>query len=271
MKEMTLQEMQCVEFDILKYIMGIGEKYQIPIFLAYGSLLGAVRHNGFIPWDDDIDVMLTRANYYRLITAIESEESQYKFVSMETSENYSMPLAKIYDPRTLVIEEYGSIITGEFGVYVDIFVLDNIPNEKKASEKFFRSANRKRFYYALSTRKFLFVKNRPIWSVCRNILITPFRIIGYKFFLRYYDRYCKKYSKSTTDYVGIVLFGEGSDQKERCHIGKLTGNTKIRFETIDCCVPDNYANYLENLYGDYMELPPIEERITKHIHKVFWK
>ena len=270
MRIMSIEEIKEIELDLLRNLNEICEKNSINLYLTYGTLLGAVRHGGFIPWDDDIDVMVLREDYDKLVKVLQSTPSPYRFRCMENDSKYSFPLAKFYDDRTVVEEKYGRLVTGEFGVYVDIFILDNLPDSVDVSEKFFKEAQRHKLYYALSNSTYRFTKN-VLFTIPRNLIAFLFRLRGYRYYLEKYINYWMKHNNSDTECVGVVQFGEGLDSKERCSRKALTGDTVLQFEGIMCKVPDNYVQYLTQMYGDYMSLPPVEERVTKHKHDVYWK
>jgi lipopolysaccharide cholinephosphotransferase len=123
--------------------------------------------------------------------------------------------------------------------------------------------------YALSTRK-IEKKKGVLWSIGRNALVIPFKLIGFDAFIKKYDRYCKKYFTNKTSHVGITMFGEGNWDKERILVENLSGRTKLKFEDERYYVPDNYHQYLTQLYGEYMQLPPVDQRVTKHCFKAYW-
>lgn len=271
-KLVSNKEIMEIELSLLRYLDDICRDEKIQLYLTYGTLLGAARHKGFIPWDDDIDVMIKREDFFRLCEAIKSRgNSIYKLIDRSIDTNYSLPLAKLYDDRTILIEDYGSICPVKFGVYIDIFILDNLPNQTEKEALLFKKARKIRHEYGLSTRKFELDSNRVIYSVLRNIAIIPFHILGYRHFLRKYEIVCVKYINDNTTNMGIVQFGEGYGDKERIPKLCLTGKTKLLFEGDEYCVPDNYVDYLTQLYGDYMCLPPENERVTKHNFTAYWK
>ena len=121
MKEISPAEFRVHMMDILQDMQRFCDEKGLRYYLSYGSLLGAVRHKGFIPWDDDIDIWMPRPDYERF--AKEYDHPYYKVLSAWTDKNYPLDFPKVHDIRTKVVEEGGD---GEWGVFVDIFILDGI-------------------------------------------------------------------------------------------------------------------------------------------------
>ena len=118
-KQLTGEEVKQVELGILDYINSICKEHKIEYFLDYGTLLGAIRHKGFIPWDDDIDICMTRKNYERFVSVFSKDDkSNYKLLSMETSSSYYYEFGKVVDTRT-VLNETETIELPGMGIWVD--------------------------------------------------------------------------------------------------------------------------------------------------------
>ena len=124
-EQFTLTKVQELEFGILQFIKKVCDENQIRYYLAYGTLIGAVRHKGFIPWDDDIDIMMPRKDYKKLLAILnEQQHPYYKLISADTDKRFQVPLPKIVDTRTLLVQDYDIIEPVPLGVYVDIFLMD---------------------------------------------------------------------------------------------------------------------------------------------------
>ena len=151
-KAMTLKEMQEVQIKILEYIDNICKKNNIEYFLIGGTLIGAVRHHNFIPWDDDIDIALTRENYEKLLIILKKEKhDRYELFDHSVNSSYFYPFAKVVDKRTELIENKFKEIDN-YGVYVDIFAINGVPNDKRMQDKYYKklkNLQRLIFYYSL--------------------------------------------------------------------------------------------------------------------------
>ena len=232
--------------------------------MTYGSLLGTVRHKGFIPWDDDIDVMVLRTDVEKLKRCFNNE--RYGIMNYSIDKKYFSPLLKVYDKHTELIQNYGQVEGINLGVYVDVFVLDNVPIDPCAREVFYKKAERKRFEWSLSCRKFSAKSRNLLRSILGGLVSIPFKLIGYHYFAKRYDRFAS--SLTNTGAYGIVVYGEGFSKEYVYSLDDLKGITDV-FEGIPVCIPTPYKEVLTKCYGDYMKLPPVEER-KKHLSNAYY-
>lgn len=265
-----IKERQSIALAVLLHFRDFCNANNIKYMLAYGTLLGAIRHKGFIPWDDDVDVMMTRYEYNKFIKLYNNnKQGRYKLLSMHTNKKYFAPLAKMYDDKTLLVQEYGQQEKIKYGIYIDIFIIDSIPNGDIEAAEFYNRAETWRFYWAMSVKKI----NSPSSSWHTKILRIPVifltHVIGYKYFLKKYDEHSSKYYNSHTDYAGIVIYGEGL-AKEKMHWSLFQDLTNVVFENDFFLAPHNCESYLTQMYGDYLKLPKKEDRKI-HPSKAYWK
>ena len=134
MIEIPLEELKSRQLEILTRIDKFCTEHNIQYSLAFGTLLGAIRHKGYIPWDDDIDIMMLRSDYNRFISLFYDE--QLRVLSIENESRYILPFAKVVDNNSILIEQ--STMELPLGIYVDIFPVDNIPDDISLRNDFYR-------------------------------------------------------------------------------------------------------------------------------------
>lgn len=270
MKEITdLSEKQRVALNVLIFFKEFCESHNIRFFLAYGTLLGAVRHNGFIPWDDDVDVMLLRDDYYKFIKVWSNEAHPfYKFVSMDTNKDYFAPLAKMYDNRTLLVQEYGQIEKEKYGIYIDIYVIDKLPDNYSDAATLYSKSQKIRKQWGMAVRKFSAPSRSFVKKICRIPYMAICKLYGTHYFMRKYNQLAQSYKNLETHHLGIIIYGEGIS-KEYFSTSMFIHPAKVSFEGTEFLAPTDVDKYLTQMYGDYMKLPPVEERKV-HPNKTYW-
>ena len=258
------EELRSIMLSILSDIHQWCETNGTQYFLSYGTLLGAVRHHGFIPWDDDIDIWMPRPDYDRFIS--EYQHEFYKVISPYNDKDYPLEYAKVHDPRTVVLETDGD---GNWGVFVDVFALDGIP-----SEKVFARTKRKvsMIHHIVSnqrfTRKF---KLSGDLGLKKNIHIVLGRImhpfLSLNRVLLWEDRVKKKNryqgSPFTTDF--------GRSHSRFFDKSVFSEQIPMEFEGKTFMAPVKYHECLSMLYGDYMTPPPADKQVSNHGILGYWK
>ena len=253
---MTEEEQRRVLLDILSYVDKVCSENNLKYWISYGTLLGAIRHNGFIPWDDDIDVNMPRADYNRFIE-ITKDEKKYKTLTVMKTKGYNYPFAKVIDSSTYVVE-YENKIIDEMGVYIDIFPIDNFGNDIEEAKKECRKINKLTWrvwgFYGISWKK-------------NGIKGLVLKSLGIK---RLYKNLLKEIHKNSDSiYVGIDFYRD-----EHMLIYKnewFEKTTKHIFEGRMFNIPERYDEFLTCLYGDYMKLPPKEQRVTLHNMECYFR
>lgn len=262
MKELNHKELRSVMLDVMQEFHDFCMRNNINYSLCAGTLLGAIRHKGYIPWDDDIDVMMPRKEYNKFLEIYKSNNFTLFHYSRQSP--YMLSFAKLSDNRTVMIDE--QVYVGGYGVNIDIFPLDFQPDDPEIANKW---ANKLRFLKNIRTMKNLklsrnrsFVKNATI-IICRLVLAP----IPMKWLVKKVDVEAQRYSYKTEGYVGNMT--NGLMYRERTPIAKSL--VDVEFEGRKFKAVENYDEYLKGLFKNYMTLPPVEKRSTHHAFKAYWK
>lgn len=275
MREITeINEIQAISLNILKFLKDICENNGLKYYIAYGTLIGAIRHHGFIPWDDDIDVLMPRNDYYKLIEILKTvSHSYYKLISFETEKNFTAPLPKIIDTRTLLIQKYGYIEKIALGVYIDIFILDGVGNTYDEAIKYYKWGDLLLKHWERADKMlFLPNSNNRIKDILRWIRNSPDKVMGISYYLKKLKEHCEKKDYNSSKYVSTMSLRSVNKPKKNVLLKSDFGKgIKVEFEDCLFNAPDNYEKLLKTWYEDYMEIPPIEKRVSDHKYNAYWK
>ena len=249
MKRLTIEECKQISLDILTDIADFCEKNDITYFLSVGTLLGAIRHKGYIPWDDDIDIMMPRPDYKRLLNEY---HGKYKLLKPEAGLLY---YAKAYDPDTVKYEADTDYKKNQpIGVDIDIFPLDGIVNDQQIIDKLYK---RERFLETLLrlSNQPIFLRKNPIKCINR---IIP-RLIGSKNIIRLIEKNAQTYDYDKSDYVIRMRWSPNgfTGALPKSVFEKDVGE----FEGHQFCIPKGYDTFLTAFFGDYMTIPKKENRV----------
>jgi len=264
-KEIALNELKSIQLDLLRELHGYCEKHGLVYYLAYGTLIGALRHNGYIPWDDDIDVMMPRADYDRLIKAFNQGSGPIKVISYETDSDYYLPFAKLVHTDTVMQEQVNN--DKQIGVYIDIFPLDNLSDDHEDAVR--RMDRAGRFNYMVSLKN---IKKSSSRKFYKNAILVVGSFILRAVSLRTLFEKMKSVTVSKeTAYIGVVT---GISKGGPSRVFKkewFSSRTLHDFEQEQFYVPCGGDAFLRNLYGDYMKLPPKEQQKSHHVFEAWWK
>ena len=259
LRELSGAESKQIIFDILSTFAEYCDKRGLRYFLSYGTLLGAIRHQGFIPWDDDIDVTMPRPDYIKLHELVKKEPISDKYVLKSSFNGTSVyPFAKLCDKRTRVESRENN---EEEMLWIDIFPLDGVP-AGESGKKYLQKAYRLRYRLMLSITKLGAGKTK-----CKAIAKIPFvlwaRIIGKANWLRKIEKHAQQLSFDEAENIGEVVFSLGA--KEQMPKDIYIKRTTATFEGKEFWIPGCWDRYLTQMYGDYMTPPPENKRYNHSI------
>lgn len=263
-KELSKRQIREIQLEILESIHSFCQDKSISYVLWAGSLIGAIRHNGYIPWDDDIDIAMPRPDFNRFM----NEYRNRRFVAncITKDQEFCFTLGKVYDTQTTLIEN--KYYRSNIGVNVDIFPLDGLPDDNK--KRVLHSKRIMRYKALIELKQMRFRKGRGIWKnlfllVCKLILIP----ISYRKLTLNMNRLVCKYSFENCNIVANLAWGIG--EKESIPKELIKDRDLKDFEGKQFYIPHNYDEVLRNRYGDYLVLPPESQRISHHGFKVYYK
>ncbi len=264
MREIGKEELKKIQIAILVSIHEYCEQQGLRYSLSSGTLLGAVRHKGFIPWDDDIDIMMPRPDYERFRTTYPGFNPHYSVQSYHNDDSYWFNFVKVFDNRTLFIEG-----AARNGVYVDVFPVDGFPDNQQEINSLLGRATS--------------LLNRDLrWATKEYRVKTKKKDI----FLHYLKYLCRRLlvdsHQRTVDKIDNMFLSNGFEVMPMAgsfFFDRMEGilprtvyeqYKRIEFENCSFCCISNTHIYLESLYGDYMQLPPVEERVGRHNIHAYW-
>ena len=248
-----LKRIQEIELEILDEVIRICDKNNIKYNLEGGSMIGAIRHNGMIPWDDDIDLAMMREEYTKFVEACKTDldSSRFVFQDCHTDKQCGFIFGKIRRKGTILSENYSYHLPFEQGVWVDIFVYDYVSNDENV-----RAKDRKRMkfiqnlYIIRCGYKFPEDKSK-VFKLAYH-LIKPFTyLFSYDFYIKKMDREMNKYNENPTNYV----FNYAGAYPDRGLFSKDMFKELVshEFDGRECNVVKEYDAYLKQIYGDYMK------------------
>lgn len=271
MEKETLDKVKHLELQILKYVDEICRDNKIKYYLIGGTLLGAVRHGGFIPWDDDIDIVMFREDYNKFIKLVSSKSEKYFIQNFTTDSSYTRYITKIRLMGTLFIEKEVKDLPMHHGIFIDIFPLDKInPNNEKVIQNQIMLAEK---FIRLQQIKAGKVQGLDKLRTQRNQIIRMFlKLIPSGIIGKIVDNIYGIQNKKATAYVTNFSSQYGW-RKQTFPIDVYGEGTYLEFEGHQFMAPAKWEVILKSLYGDYMKLPPEEKRNSGHdvIHIDFGK
>ncbi|MBR5246145.1 MAG: LicD family protein [Clostridia bacterium] len=258
-----LPKLHNCQLIIAREIKRLCDKHNIKYFIIAGTLLGAVRHGGFIPWDDDMDIGMLREDYEKFLEIAKSELGEDFFLQTpETDKNYGLPFAKILLNGTILVEATAGS-DAKKGIFIDVFPFDVAPENEADRE----NHNKQTYFY----KRLLLAKLN--YNVCaKNDYVKRAVYFALKVMATFYfhDKLVKKLESEITKYNDkktediVNIGGAYGYKKETIKADWVRDTVEIPFEDMTISAPVDYIKYLETFYGDYMTPPPEDKRYNRH-------
>lgn len=263
-----LKQLHQVQVEILKDFSSVCEKYSLPYFAVYGTAIGAVRHGGFIPWDDDIDIGMLREDYDKFFQVFQKElGDKYNLLTPEIDGRYACTVTHIQKKGTRFVSYMSQDLKCEQCIFMDIFPFDFVAKDKKAEQKQGRKTNFLGRLLFLSGTAYPYIPYKGLKKEvagffcniahygCKILRFTPQKIY-------------KKYIKIATAYnhAGgseyVTSFEYPGSLKDKVKKDELFPLKKVKFEDIEINVPANNNEFLTKVYGNYMKIPKKSEQVN---------
>ena len=258
MRKLSIEEAKKLELDILDFIDSFCKEHGINYCINYGTLIGAIRHKGFIPWDDDIDLSMTRENYEKFIQLFSEKQSRYKLLSLETDDQYFNNFIKIVDPTTKIIDTRNTK-TYDSGVFIDIFPMDTFNDTKVVdicykleSFKLLSFSKHKNIVYGVSKLK----------DLIRTLFWFFLRPVSPRFFANQIEKQIQKYRVEDGKYIAFIP--SKLKEKEIFPRDMFDELIEIPFEHLALPATKRFDVVLKQFYDDYMTMPPKEKQFYRH-------
>lgn len=270
-KELSLQDIHQESVGLLKKLIEICDLLQIDYFMAYGSLLGVVRHQGFIPWDDDTDVIMLRPAYDKFKKYCLENAQQllpYKLMGWENTPDYPFTLWRFCDTRYRM--ESWDYSSAGMGLFVDIYCYDGAGNEQIPHNHPLRKKYTKLIKFAQLAQNPKFSPSTK--GFLGNLVKFPAyllaKIVGHRFFLKQLETFKNAFSYEESTLLNSMVWDLSINSREKSWYEEYT---LLPLNDIMVKVPKDYDTVLRCSYGDYMQLPPEDKRTPSHGYRLYRK
>lgn len=278
-----MDEMKSIALEILKDVAAFCDANSIRYYLAYGTMLGAVRHSGFIPWDDDIDIMMPRKDYEKFIEHYNNINKYYRVCSIDNDYEYPYTMAKVFDLRTEMIDLTHRKQYKYAGVFIDIFPVDGLPDDKNLQTSMF---NYQQFlnilihgscmdytvsqHYADSKERYAKLKG-ILRTLMKFVAVTLMHPLPTSRLIKKINENAKKISFDQANMVSVLIDCESGNKREVWPREIFDNVCDYPFEQYCFKGIKDYDFYLTQCFNNYMEMPPKDRRVPHHNFEVYFR
>ncbi|MBR1626127.1 MAG: LicD family protein [Bacteroidales bacterium] len=263
-KEMNLKDIQQVSLDILKDVHDFCIANDIRYSLAYGTLIGAVRHKGFIPWDDDVDIFMPRSDYEKFCRTYSSDK--YQILSSYDNDSY-LAFTRVFDMTKTLVKEYVPWCRYDTGVWIDIFPLDGAEDDKDMFKSRYKRATKEwlLLYRERGARASLSFEHTLVQNI--KILVKKILYLNGIFLekhLKQFNQLIQEYKfEDSNHWCQLTCCDNGENEYNKT--SDFDELIEVDFDQYRFLIISNYDEVLRSQYGDYMQLPPEDDRHPKQM------
>lgn len=281
MRLIDLTDLKKIELDILKDVAAFCDAHALRYYLCGGTLLGAVRHKGFIPWDDDMDIAMPRTDYEKFLQIYNRKDNIYQASAIENNPQWHMPFARVEDLRTILYEKTLKEKYQKRHIFIDVFPMDGIPEDSGVEYRFMlmqkllgiiANASSFRFnpsrHYSDSKKSYVSLHNFSR-TIFKYIAIVLFFFVNTQSVVKKINFNAKKYLVGATKDVGLSVF-VWNWTFEKSSYESFATRRRFKFEDTEFWGPSGYDEYLTRTYGDYMTPPPLENQVSHHNFEAYF-
>ena len=273
MKELNTSEMQEVSLEILHTVASVCEEQQFRYALIYGTLIGAIRHKGYIPWDDDVDIMMPRPDYEKFLDYFQHHRDRFPHLELfnrDVCAAYPYMITRVSDDRYEIHMQnekpYG------MGVFIDIYPYDGLGNTRQEAVAYGLKGDRlsSLCYQASRNHYAIEVTTSPIKKILKFPAYLLAKAVGKNYFQKMLKKMANRKEYDHSEYVGCVVWLSGGE-KDIFRREWFDETIMWPFEKYEFRVPKQYDIVLRHTYGDYMQLPSEKDRIGHHFFSAYLK